>query len=136
MRGCDQSCHVQTGTRAKNNAIRVDQEHAPVGLQRSKDAGWVLSCHAVQHGTGRALLDETGDLARGYVELLPVDNRIWTVGDVERIARLLDGDIASNHACPHRVGVGMPGQDGENRQGQCFLFELWWFQVALQTQNE
>ncbi len=76
-----QAAHVDARIAPEHDAVRVNQEHVPVRLQRPQDLARVLPQDAVEHGAVAALLDEAGHLACIDIEALPVDHRIRRIGD-------------------------------------------------------
>src|ERR1019366_8786632 len=48
--GGDHARHVNGCAHAKDDAARVDEEHASVGLQRAENTGWVVADDAVEYG--------------------------------------------------------------------------------------
>ena len=118
-RGDHQPGHIHLRARAEQHAVGVDQEHAAVGLQRAENAGGILTDHAVEHAGRCRLLDEARRFIRADGKALPVDDRAWAVGDVERIALLRHADHAAGHARADRVGIHRTGDDetGCHRDG-------------------
>ena len=106
----DQPCGVDLGAGAEQHAVRVDQEHAPVGDQVAQYLRRILPDHAVEHGGGRVRLDEAGGFTRLDGELLPVDDGAVAGRDVQRAALGLDADLALHDLVPGRIGDDQAGQ--------------------------
>ena len=84
--GGDQARDVNRCARTEHDAVGVDQEYAPVGLQGAEDLAGVVADDAVEYGGGRSLLGEPGGFVRAYREALPVDDGAGGVGDGEGVA--------------------------------------------------
>ena len=122
QRGRHQTGGVDLGAGAEQHAVRIDQEYATVGDQVAEDLRRVLADHAVEHGRGRARLDEAGGFARLDGELLPVDDGLVAGRDVERAALLLNADLALHDLVAGRVGDRESGQrcgHGCHQAAQC-----------------
>ncbi len=118
----DQPRGVDLGACAEQHAVRVDQEHAPVGDQIAQYLRRILPDHAVEYGGGRVRLDEAGGFARLDGELLPVDDGAVAGRDVQRVALGLDADLALHDLVPGRIGDDQAGQrcrHGSNQSAQC-----------------
>ena len=103
-RGGDHTRHVDPAVRAEHDAVGIDQEHAPVGLQRTQYLGGVLRDYPVQHRARRGILDEAGQLVDADREALPVDDGVRAVGDPQHVARLLECGGAVLHGRARGIG--------------------------------
>ena len=105
-----QPAHVDLGARTEGDTVLVDQEHAPVGLQRAQDQAWIAAGDPVQDLACGIRLDEAGDLARADGKRLPVDNRAVGVGHRQRIGGVLEGGAARHHGRVQRIAQGKGGE--------------------------
>lgn len=69
-----QPCHINLGSRPKQNAAAVDQKHLAVGFQAAKDYRRIPADHAVQHDRGGRWLDKARGLVSRNGKPLPFDN--------------------------------------------------------------
>ena len=112
-----QARHVDARIAPEQHAVRIDQEHLAVRLQRTEDLARVLPGNAVQYAAIGILLDKARDLARIDREALPVDDGIGRIGNRKQIALLVERGLAMHHLRQRRVGVGR-AEAGGNHQRQ------------------
>jgi hypothetical protein len=121
QRGNHQPADVDLSAGPEGDAVLVDQEHAPVGLQRAEDHAGAAAGDAVQDLAQGAGLDEAGDLALPDRESPPVDHRAVGVGHRQRIGGALEGGAADHHGRIQRIAQGDRGEGrghGEGHPGQ------------------
>ena len=111
-----QAGHVHARVAAEQHAVRIDQEHLAVRLQRAEDLAGVLPRNAVQYAAVGILLDKARDLARIDREALPVDDGIGRIGNRKQIALLVERGLAMHHLRQRRVGVGRAEAGGNHQR--------------------
>ena len=104
-RGRDQSGHVDNGACPEQNSIGVDQEYAPVGLQRAHDARRIVADNAIKNRGCSGLLGKVRNLVLVYGEALPVDDGAGNVGNGEGIANGGEVGLAVHHIPPYRISL-------------------------------
>jgi len=102
--GGDQARHVDLRAGAEQNTAGVDEEDAPVRLQRSENGGRILGRDAVQDRARSRLLEKSRDLARANGEALPVDDGVGRIGDLQDVSHRHDADGAVDHRRAGRIG--------------------------------
>ncbi|MCY1171576.1 hypothetical protein D9M73_116900 [compost metagenome] len=85
----DQPADIHLRALAEQDAIGVDQEHLPIGVQRTEDRRRIGPGHAVERDRRAARLNEGHRFRRGDVEARPVDR-----------------DVGRGLRHRHRIGVG------------------------------
>ena len=114
-RGSDQAVHVNDSSRAKHDAVRVDQKHLAVGSHGAQNLAGVWPGHAIEHGGLRGLLDELGGLPLTDIELLPVQNRARRVGHGQGVAAVHNRGRAVDDGRTDRVRQRQRGKTRGNR---------------------
>ena len=114
--GRHQPRHIDPRIAAEQHAVRIDQQHLTVRLQRAEDLAGVLASDAVQHAAAGVLLDKPGDLARVDGKTLPVDDGIGRIGDRKQVALLVERGLAVDHLRRDRVGMGGVETAGDHQR--------------------
>ena len=103
--GSQQTRYVNGRARAKHDAVWVNQEYAPVGLQAAEYAGRVTADYAVKYSGCSGLLVKSCDFVRIYREILPVDNSAGSVCDSEGVAVVGEAGLAVDYSGIERVSL-------------------------------
>ena len=116
-RGRHQPGHVDARTGPEEYAVRIDQEHLAVRLQRAKNLAGISAHDAVQHLARRRLLDEPGDFVLPDGERLPVDHRTRRVSNGQRVALVFERRAAVHDRGIERIAEGHHRETGGDGEG-------------------
>ena len=118
--GRDQAAHIDRRALAKQDAVRVDQEHLAVGRQAAQNAGRVGTHHPVQGHRLAVGLHKAHRFARCDVEALPVEGGLLAgLVDGGGARRGADAGGTRRHHAADRPGQGVAPQEHRHPQGQC-----------------
>ena len=117
QRAGDERGRVHPGAGTKHDAVGIDEEYPAIAQELTQDRRGRLTDHAIEHRARGAGLDEAGGLVRLHVELLPVQDRAVSGGDVQGVrVRLVEVRRAVADLDAFGVGVGdLPSE----REQQC-----------------
>ncbi len=111
-RGGNQAAHVDLCVLAKNDAVRVDQVHLPIGVQAPENPAAVGAQNAVDRNGGCRRLQKIDRCLRPNAEAQPIDRdihaRLPNIGDV---AGLGDAGAARRDLPTEGMGRGVNRDD-------------------------
>jgi len=111
-RGSHQAADVDLGAGAEQEAVGVEEENLAVGVKASVNGAGVAAQDAVEGNGAAAGLIEIDGLARGDVEVLPVDGEFGAgLGNRQRVAALAyaaapGADLSTVGQCQGHGGKG------------------------------
>ena len=113
-----QPADIHLGTLPEDHALRIDQQHAAIGVEVAEDGAEIAADDAVEHRRRGRGLQEVDGLAGPDVEVLPVDDRrAALLLDRREAGNLLDAGLAGDDGAVDRIGERQRrGQEARQQQ--------------------
>ena len=122
--GGHQATHIDRCALAKQDTVRVHQEHLTVGAQAAQNAGRVRAQYPVQGHRAAGGLHKLHGLTGGDAETLPVDDRVLAeLMDGGAARPVADGGGTSGHHTATGLGQRVASKRQHHRHRQCLQTE-------------